>query len=119
MIESLRDMSPKSCMVNLAVWPYQKGEVILQNYNVLLTMSSLITHSSAFVTVFNDQILTTCRELLKEKRPSYAMMNKVIAQQMSSYLFPCADNSSQKVSLWSMRASNPMTSIVDALCRYP
>ena len=80
LIETLRDTFPKSCMVNLAVWPYQKGEVILQNYNVLLTMSSLITHSSAFVTVFNDQVLTTCRELLKEKRPSYAMMNKVIAQ---------------------------------------
>ena len=54
LVESLRDDFSKSNMINLAVWPYKRGEVILQNYNVLLTLSSLITHSNALVTVFND-----------------------------------------------------------------
>jgi len=28
-VEKLRDDFPKSCMMNVAVWPYSTGEVIL------------------------------------------------------------------------------------------
>ena len=41
-VEKLREDFSKSNMLNVAVWPYQSGEVILQNYNVLLTLNSLI-----------------------------------------------------------------------------
>ena len=79
LVERLREDYAKANLINLAVWPYMTGEVVLQNYNVLLTMSGLLTDSNALITVFNDEVLTTCRELLKEPRPSYALMNKVIA----------------------------------------
>lgn len=46
---------------------------------MLLTLSSLIENSDGVVNVFNDDVLATCRELLKLKRPSYAAMNSVIA----------------------------------------
>lgn len=61
------------------MWPYVNGEVILQNYNVLLTLSSLIEDSHGVVTLFNDQILTICKELLKNPRPSYKVLNQVLA----------------------------------------
>ena len=79
LVERLRDDYPKANLINYAVWPYMTGEVVLQNYNVLLTLSSLMTHSNGVVTVFNDEVLTTCRQLLKSPKPSYALMNKVIA----------------------------------------
>ena len=79
LVERLREDHAKANLINLAVWPYMTGEVVLQNHNVLLTMSGLLTDSNALITVFNDEVLTTCRELLKEPRPSYALMNKVIA----------------------------------------
>ena len=65
LVERLRDDYPRANMINVAVWPYMTGEVVIQNYNVLLTLSGLMTHSNAVVTVFNDEVLTTCRELLK------------------------------------------------------
>lgn len=41
-----------------------------------------------------------CRELLKNTRASYSVMNTVIAQQIGSYLFPCTDSTKDKISLW-------------------
>ena len=55
-------------------------------------MSGLLTDSNALVTVFNDEVLSTCRELLKSPRPSYAMMNQVIAQQMASIFYPVSNS---------------------------
>ena len=88
----MREDYPRANIINVAVWPYMTGEVVLQNYNVLLTLSGLTTDSNAVITVFNDEVLTTCRELLKSPRPSYALLNKVIAQQMASILYPLADS---------------------------
>ena len=79
--ESLRDdFSAKSPILNVAIWPYSTGEVILQNYNVLLTLNSLLSHSDGVIPLYNDDILIACRLLLKEPRPSYKIMNTVIAQ---------------------------------------
>jgi len=39
--ESMRDLYPKSVMVNQVVWPHRSGGVIVQAYNVLLTVSHL------------------------------------------------------------------------------
>lgn len=80
LVESLRDENPKKTIVNFSVWPYITGEVVLQNYNVLLTLQGLLNDSSAVVTVFNDEVLTICRELLKIKRPAYSTLNQVIAR---------------------------------------
>ncbi len=79
LVQRLREDYAKSNLLCTAVWPYQHGEVVLQNYNVLLTLSKLASDSSGLITLFNDETLQTCRELLKNPRPSYSVMNKVIA----------------------------------------
>ncbi len=57
-VESLRDdFCHKAPMINLAVWPYSTGEVVLQNYNVLLTLNSLLSHSDGILPVYNDDLL--------------------------------------------------------------
>ena len=113
LVERLREDFPRANLINVAVWPYMTGEVVLQNYNVLLTLSGLMTHSNAVVTVFNDEVLTTCRELLKNPKPSFALLNKVIAQQMASIMYPVADSQKSRVGLWSGGSSNIMHQIVD------
>jgi len=39
--EALRDEYPHTFLVNQVVWPYYTGEVIVQNYNSVLTLSHL------------------------------------------------------------------------------
>jgi len=95
LVETMRQDFPKSVILNTAIWPYSTGEVILQNYNVLLTLASSLEHSTGILPLYNDDILTTCRQLLKENRPSYKTMNTVIAQSLLSFLFPCANTSTK------------------------
>jgi tubulin delta len=66
-------------MINFSVWPYSTGEVILQNYNVLLTLNSLLQHSDGVIPLYNDEMLSACKNLLKVSRPSYKIMNQVVA----------------------------------------
>ena len=90
-VEKLREDFPKSRMINIAIWPYSTGEVILQNYNVLLTLHSLLCDSDTVLPIYNDDILLTCRTLLKQPRPSYKVMNTVIARQILGVMFPVAN----------------------------
>lgn len=92
LIERMRDDYSRSMILTTAIWPYSKGEVILQNYNVLLTLASSLEHATGILPLYNDQILLTCRELLKEVRPSYKTMNTVIAQSLLGFLFPCSNH---------------------------
>eukprot|EP00833_Pecoramyces_ruminatium_P015901 jgi/Orpsp1_1/1189933/evm.model.d7180000075557.1 len=39
--EKLRKDYPYSTILNLAVWPYQTGEVVVQNYNIVLSIAHL------------------------------------------------------------------------------
>lgn len=61
--------------------------------------------------------MSICRDLLKEKRPSYKIMNSVITQQIGSYLFPCADTTKDKMSVW--EGPKIMDKIIEELCQYP
>jgi tubulin delta len=103
-----------STVLNWSVWPYLQGEVVLQNYNVLLTLSELIQTSDGVVTLFNDQILKICQNLLGQKRPSYQVLNSVIAQQMASVMYPQADSEASRQHLW--QSYNPLQTIAEALC---
>lgn len=42
MRQALRDEFQSSHLVNCCVWPYESGEVIVQSYNTLLTLSHLV-----------------------------------------------------------------------------
>ena len=51
-------------MVNQVVWPYRTGEVIVQNYNAVLTLSHLYQTADAIVVMENDELHKICSQLL-------------------------------------------------------
>ena len=52
--DALRDEYPTSTLMNHCVWPYESGEVIVQAYNTLLTLSSLLDSSDGVAIVQNE-----------------------------------------------------------------
>ena len=64
------------------------GEVIVQNYNAVLTLSHLNQSSDAILFVQNDNIHQICQKLLNINHVSFTDMNNVIAQQLCSILQP-------------------------------
>lgn len=78
-------------MMNVAIWPYSTGEVILQNYNSILTMSRLIQYSDGVISLYNDEELRLCKTGKKIKNPTYKDINTVISEKLLSVFFPCAN----------------------------
>ena len=86
--ECLRDEFPHSFIVNQVVWPYSMGEVIVQNYNAVLTLSHLYQCSDAVLTLENDVLEKICSRLLAIKKVSMKDINKVIAHQLAGITQP-------------------------------
>uniref|UniRef100_A0A3Q3JHZ4 Tubulin delta chain n=1 Tax=Monopterus albus TaxID=43700 RepID=A0A3Q3JHZ4_MONAL len=86
--QCLRDIYPKSFILNHLTWPYGTGEVIVQNYNSVLTLAHLYQLSDAILVHENDTVHRICSQLLKIKHISFSDVNRVIAHQLGSVLQP-------------------------------
>ena len=86
--ELLHDEYPHVFSLNQVVWPYASGEVIVQDYNTLLTLSHIYDASDAVLVVRNDNIHKICSRLLGLKNVSFSAMNSVICHGLGSVLQP-------------------------------
>ncbi|XP_068765833.1 tubulin delta chain isoform X3 [Struthio camelus] len=86
--QCLRDAFPASFILNHVIWPYGTGEVIVQNYNSVLTLSHLYQSSDALLVHENDVIHKICAQLMNIKQISFRDVNQVIAHQLGSVFQP-------------------------------
>lgn len=105
--ERLRDEYAHACIVNPVVWPYASGEVILQNYNFILTLSKLYEHSDALIIFENDQLHEICTRIIESKKVGFDDLNSLISHKLASILQPAYKNG---------RNENFLNEIVTDLC---
>eukprot|EP00002_Diphylleia_rotans_P004296 TRINITY_DN13114_c0_g1_i1.p1 TRINITY_DN13114_c0_g1~~TRINITY_DN13114_c0_g1_i1.p1 ORF type:complete len:466 (+),score=78.64 TRINITY_DN13114_c0_g1_i1:56-1453(+) len=86
--ESLRDSFPKALMINQVVWPFFGGEVIVQNYNAVLSLSHTLEASDGVLVFQNDHLRRICMRLLNLKTPSFSDLNQVIASSLANAFLP-------------------------------
>ncbi|XP_020847489.1 tubulin delta chain isoform X2 [Phascolarctos cinereus] len=86
--QNLRDAYPNSFIINQIIWPYGTGEVIVQNYNSVLTLSHLYRSSDALLVHENDVVHKICAKLMNIKQISFRDVNQVIAHQLGSVFQP-------------------------------
>ena len=91
--QCLRDAYPNSFIVDQVVWPYNTGEVIVQNYNAVLTLSHLYQTSDAVLVMDNDSLQRICTRLQNIQKVSFRDINEVIVHKLCSVLQPCSDES--------------------------
>ncbi|XP_037123725.1 tubulin delta chain isoform X2 [Syngnathus acus] len=112
--QCLRDVYPKSFIVNHLTWPYGTGEVIVQNYNSVLTLGRLYQLSDGLLVHENDTVHRICSQLLHIKDISIADINMVIAHQLGTILQPALTADSNGV-----YSRNPLGELVSALACHP
>ncbi|XP_042343107.1 tubulin delta chain [Plectropomus leopardus] len=112
--QCLRDIYPKSFILNHLTWPYGTGEVIVQNYNSVLTLAHLYQLSDAILVHENDTVHRVCSQLLNIKHISFGDVNRVIAHQLGSVLQPALTADSHGV-----YSRNPLSELVSALACHP
>lgn len=88
LVEAIKEHNSKVNMLNVAIWPYSTGEVILQNYNSILTISRLIENSDGVISLYNDEEMKLCRTHKQIKNPTFSDINTVISEKLLSVLFP-------------------------------
>uniref|UniRef100_A0A3Q2R2U7 Tubulin delta chain n=1 Tax=Fundulus heteroclitus TaxID=8078 RepID=A0A3Q2R2U7_FUNHE len=86
--QCLRDVYPSSFVLNHLTWPYGTGEVIVQNYNSVLTLAHLYQLSDALLVHENDAVHRICSQQLNLKQISFGDLNRVIAHQLAGVLQP-------------------------------
>ncbi|XP_032018786.1 tubulin delta chain isoform X1 [Hylobates moloch] len=86
--QNLQDQYSNSLKMNQIIWPYGTGEVIVQNYNSILTLSHLYRSSDALLIHENDAIHKICAKLMNIKQISFSDINQVLAHQLGSVFQP-------------------------------
>ncbi|XP_056230364.1 tubulin delta chain [Seriola aureovittata] len=112
--QCLRDIYPKSFILNHLTWPYGTGEVIVQNYNSVLTLAHLYQLSDAILVHENDTVHRICSQLLNIKHISFSDVNRVIAHQLGSVLQPALTADSHGA-----YSRNPLGELVSTLACHP
>lgn len=88
MTEVLNDAYPSSVVANQIIWPYSSGEVIVQDYNTVLTTAHLQKASDIVLLMHNDQLHKVCSKLLLMKKISFSDINQVVCHSLASLLQP-------------------------------
>nr|XP_046246351.1 tubulin delta chain [Scatophagus argus] len=112
--QCLRDMYPKAFILNHLTWPYGTGEVIVQNYNSVLSLAHLYQLSDAILVHENDTVHRICSQLLNIKQISFSDVNRVIAHQLGSVLQPALTADSHGAF-----SRNPLGELLSALACHP
>ena len=86
--EVLSDVYPHSVITNQIVWPYSSGEVIVQDYNTILTTAHLQKASDIVLLMQNDQLHKVCSKLLLLNHISFSDINQVMCHSLASLLQP-------------------------------
>ena len=112
MTHCLHDTFPDAFIINQVVWPYSTGEVILQNYNTVLTLSHLYQSSDAIIILENDHLNQICTKLLGLKDVSFNDINKLISHKLASALQPAFSGTG-------CTGPNVLGNLVTSLCCHP
>nr|XP_054503000.1 tubulin delta chain [Agelaius phoeniceus] len=112
--QCLRDAFPSSFILNHIIWPYGTGEVIVQNYNSVLTLSHLYHSSDALLVHENDVIHKICAQLMNIKQISFRDVNQVIAHQLGSVFQPAHPTGGG-----SGYSRNPLGDLMETLVPHP
>ncbi|XP_007946055.1 tubulin delta chain [Orycteropus afer afer] len=86
--QNLQDQYSNCLKMNQVIWPYGTGEVIVQNYNSILTLSHLYRCSHALLFHENDAIHKICSKLMNIRQISFKDINQVLAHQLGSMFQP-------------------------------
>ncbi|XP_027759143.1 tubulin delta chain [Empidonax traillii] len=112
--QCLRDAFPASFILNHVIWPFGTGEVIVQNYNSVLTLSHLYRSADALLVHQNDVIHKICAQLMNIRHISFRDVNQVIAHQLGSVFQPA--HSAQGGPGYSR---NPLGDLMETLVPHP
>ena len=113
-----RDTYPASFLVSHCVWPYEAGEVIVQCYNTLLTLATLLDAADGVLLVQNGQLHAAATRLFNIQRPAFGDLNEIAARNLACALLPAVWRPADPSAVAISESARP-TQLLGALGRLP
>lgn len=89
--EAIQDYFEDILHSNIAILPYHFGEVVVQNYNAILSLAKISSSSDAVLILENEIAHDLCKRMKGIDRPSLEDINRVIASNLAPVLLPKYD----------------------------
>jgi tubulin delta len=89
--EALQDHFDDILHSNIAILPYHFGEVVVQNYNAVLSLAKISSASDAVIILENEVAQDLCKRMKGIDRPSLEDINRIIAANLAPILLPKYD----------------------------
>ncbi|KAI3381828.1 hypothetical protein SNEBB_004044 [Seison nebaliae] len=98
LLNLIHDRHPQLLILPIIVWPFESGEICLQNYNSLFTLTNLYDNiSTSIIAIDNEQIFKQSMQVNKNRQniPTISMneMNEMISEQLFGFLAPIPNES--------------------------
>lgn len=84
----LKDYFPTINLFNISVWPHNTGEVVVNSYNTLLSISESYKVSDIMSIINNQEIYDICRDIHKIKKIGFDNLNQIISNHIISTILP-------------------------------
>jgi tubulin delta len=84
----LKDYLPTINLLNASIFPHNAGEVVVNSYNTLFSLSESYKVSDMMSVINNQEIFDICREIYKDKKIGFENLNHIISKHLISALIP-------------------------------
>lgn len=84
LLEALKDRYPKKLLSTYSVFPGEESEVVVQNYNSILTLKRLIEEADASVVFDNNALLNMTERVFADPNTGYYHTNQLISSTLSA-----------------------------------
>ena len=93
----LKDYFPEINLFNIAVWPHNSGEVVVNSYNTLLSISENYKVSDLMTIIHNQDIFDICKDIYNIKKIGFENLNSVISKHVINMMVPPLGESTNEV----------------------
>ena len=84
----MKDYFPEINLLNIAVWPNDSGEVVVNSYNTLLSISENYKVSDLMTVMHNQEIFDICKNIYKLKKIGFENLNSIISKHIINMMIP-------------------------------
>lgn len=84
----LNDYLPTVNLFNISIWPHNTGEVIVNSYNTLLSISESYKVSDLMSIINNQEVFDICKDIHKIKKIGFDNLNQIISNHIISSILP-------------------------------
>lgn len=84
LLEAMSDRYSKKLLTTYSVFPGENSDVVVQPYNIMLTLKRLIENTDANIVIENSKLLSIALDVLQTKSPTITQTNQLISAVIST-----------------------------------